>query len=323
MIAFKLVSRQVVCYGFFPVTWEVQFLKIRKFLDEPSFRILVFLASDCDLIQEVALGLTKRDIKLFSAVFLEIFEDLLVKVSDGFILWEVVLVVVKHFFDFLFCQVDLLHCAFDHDFVDWLSWVRNIGCLSFFNWLRLYSFLLLCHHSLKFFSFWVKSKNTSNAMIRMAHIHLRPSCIIKTSMLIWAVYIIWEFVLLHVPITSDPLSLHELQSALYTHLIVCFNLEVLVRIIKDAGQVIKSSFWIAIFVWLHLVRPPALEFFNRWFDSTLARKHLSLAHLRLFNLLDFYLSLHNLTKHKHNFVVLQEFDIVIIRNCFLNNSMQI
>ena len=86
VIAFKLVSRQVVCYGFFPVTWEVQFLKIRKFLDEPSFRILVFLASDCDLIQEVALGLTKRDIKLFSAVFLEIFEDLLVKVSDGFIL---------------------------------------------------------------------------------------------------------------------------------------------------------------------------------------------------------------------------------------------
>ena len=86
MIAFKLVSRQVVCYGFFPVTWEVQFLKIRKFLDEPSFRILVFLASDCDLIQEVALGLTERDIKLLSAVFLKVFEDLDVKVTNGLIL---------------------------------------------------------------------------------------------------------------------------------------------------------------------------------------------------------------------------------------------
>ena len=86
MVAFKLISCQIVCYSFPPVTWEVQFLKFRKSFDEPSSSIQVFLASDCDLIQEVALGLTKRDIKLFSAVFLEIFEDLLVKVSDGFIL---------------------------------------------------------------------------------------------------------------------------------------------------------------------------------------------------------------------------------------------
>ena len=46
----------------------------------------MFLASDCDLIQEVALGLTERDIKLLSAVFLKVFEDLDVKVTNGLIL---------------------------------------------------------------------------------------------------------------------------------------------------------------------------------------------------------------------------------------------
>ena len=154
-----------------------------------------------------------------------------------------------------------------------------MGCLRLFNWLRLDCFLLR-HHSFKFLSFGVKSENPSLATIWMDHVHLRPSCVVKTSMMTLAINIIREFVLLTVLIASDALSLPERQSTLYTHLIVRFNLKVLVTIIEDAGQVLESAIIVVAIIWIHLVRPPSLEFFNRRFDSNLARKHLSLAHLR-------------------------------------------
>jgi hypothetical protein len=146
----------------------------------------------------------------------------------------VVLVVIKHLSDFLFCSLDLLLCSFDHDLVDFFGRVRKIGCLSLFNWMRFYYFRLLSYHSFEFLTSRVKSENFSHAMVSVNHVSLTPSSVFKASLLTWAIDIIWKTVLHLICITSDSLSHLEWKCAIYTHLIVCFNLEILIGIIEDA-----------------------------------------------------------------------------------------
>jgi hypothetical protein len=203
-----------------------------------------------------------------------------------------VLVVVKHFFHLILCHLNLLAGAFDHNFMNWFGWVRNIVCLGLLNRLRLLNVWLLRHDSFEFLSSVVKSENSSHAMVCVVHISLIPSCVSNTSFLTWAIDIIRETILLLVQITSDTLSLHESQSAIYTHLIVSFNLKVLVGIIENAGQMRKSPFLVVSIIWINLERPPSLEFFNCRFYSTLAGSNLSYFFLRWSNFLDCNLCLY-------------------------------
>ena len=90
---------------------------------------------------------------------------------------------------------------------------------------------------MKFRSFGIEPIEPSYVMVGMGQVFLTPSCICKSSKLILAVYCVSKSVLLHVLITGDILRRHKRLRTLYAHLVVIFNLKVLVGIVKDAWQV--------------------------------------------------------------------------------------
>ena len=175
---------------------------------------------------------------------------------------------------------------------------------------------LLAHQSPIFSSWSIKSENPSLPMVSMDHVFLKPSCILKSSKMIWAVDIKRESTILHVIATWDALILHKRLNALYTNLIVIFNLKILVLIVENAWQIVKIPLIVVFIFVINFIRPPSLYSFKFRFYFIL---HVCQLILCILYFVYCYLCCYILMELKNNIVVLQELCNLIVLNCLLEN----
>lgn len=204
----------------------------------------------------------------------QVIENTFVQTPNYFVLGNVIWFVVKNFLDFQFCLIDLFFCPCNYNYSFYLShWLNWLDSFAFFLLAQLaHCCRLFNHHRFEFWWMSVKSEDFSNSVIHMVTISLSPSGTFANCKRTWARNFVFVSILYFFLISCYVLNFSKCRLADATHLIVHFNLEVLIWIIKNAWLMGKSSLLIIPFFLFNFISPPSLDILDGLLSSKKSRR---------------------------------------------------